>query len=102
MLNAIPSPNVLLKAFDEVKPNLILMVPLIIEKIYLKKILPTISKPLISSLLKLPIISSILKSNKMTLKISSYTDANGSVDNYLCVVDETNGKEYGISVNETK
>ena len=62
MLNAIPSPNVLLKAFDEVKPNLILMVPLIIEKIYLKKILPTISKPLISSLLKLPIISSILKS----------------------------------------
>lgn len=48
------------------------------------------------------LISSILKSNKMTLKISSYTDANGSVDNYLCVVDETNGKEYGISVNETK
>ena len=33
------------------------------------------------------LISSILKSNKMTLKISSYTDANGSVDNYLCVVD---------------
>lgn len=48
------------------------------------------------------LISSILKSNKMTLKISSYTDANGSVDNYLCVVDETDGKEYGISVNETK
>lgn len=62
MLNAIPSPNILLKAFDEVKPNLILMVPLIIEKIYLKKILPTISKPLISNLLKLPIISSLLKS----------------------------------------
>ena len=62
MLNAIPSPNILLKAFDEVKPNLILMVPLIIEKIYLKKILPTINKPLISKLLKLPIVSSILKS----------------------------------------
>lgn len=62
MLNAIPSPNILLKAFDEVKPNLILMVPLIIEKIYLKKILPTISKPLIASLLKMPIISSLLKS----------------------------------------
>ena len=62
MLNAIPSPNILLKAFDEVKPNLILMVPLIIEKIYLKKILPTINKPLIANLLKLPIISSILKS----------------------------------------
>ena len=61
MLNAIPSPNVLLKAFDEIKPNLILMVPLIIEKIYLKKLLPVISKPLIKKLLKLPLISSILK-----------------------------------------
>ena len=61
MLNAIPSPNVLLKAFDEIKPDLILMVPLIIEKIYLKKLLPVISKPLIKNLLKLPLISSILK-----------------------------------------
>lgn len=61
MLNAIPSPNILLKAFDEIKPDLILMVPLIIEKIYLKKLLPVISKPLIKNLLKLPLISSILK-----------------------------------------
>ncbi len=61
MLNAIPSPNILLKAFDEIKPNLILMVPLIIEKIYLKKLLPTISKPIIKKLLALPLISSILK-----------------------------------------
>ena len=63
MLNAIPSPNVLLKAFDEIKPNLILMVPLIIEKIYLKKLLPVISKPLIKKLLSMPLISSILKKN---------------------------------------
>lgn len=62
MLNAIPSPNVLLKAFDEIKPNLILMVPLIIEKIYLKKILPAIEKPIISKLLKMPIVSSLIKS----------------------------------------
>ena len=63
MLNAIPSPNVLLKAFDEIKPNLILMVPLIIEKIYIKKLLPVISKPLIKKLLSMPLISSILKKN---------------------------------------
>lgn len=61
MLNAIPSPNILLKAFDEIKPSLILMVPLIIEKIYLKKLLPVISKPIIKNLLALPLISSILK-----------------------------------------
>lgn len=63
MLNAIPSPNILLKAFDEIKPSLILMVPLIIEKIYLKKLLPVISKPIIKKLLALPLISSILKKN---------------------------------------
>lgn len=62
MLSSIPSPNILLKALDEVKPNLILMVPLIIEKIYLKKLLPTVSKPLISNLLKIPVISSLIKS----------------------------------------
>ena len=62
MLNAIPSPNILLKVFDDVKPNLILMVPLIIEKIYLKKILPAIQKPIVSKLLKMPIISSLIKS----------------------------------------
>ena len=62
MLGSIPSPNILLKALDEVKPNLILMVPLIIEKIYLKKLLPTVSKPLISNLLKIPVISSLIKS----------------------------------------
>ena len=62
MLGSIPSLNILLKALDEVKPNLILMVPLIIEKIYLKKLLPTVSKPLISNLLKIPVISSLIKS----------------------------------------
>ena len=60
MLNAIPSPNILLKAFDEIKPNLILMVPLIIEKIYLKKLLPVISKPLIKNLLKLKVLKKII------------------------------------------
>ena len=61
MLGSIPSPNILLKAFDELKPSLILMVPLLIEKIYLKKLLPTISKPIIQKLLKTPIISKLIK-----------------------------------------
>lgn len=60
-LSTLPSPNVLLKAFAEIKPNLILMVPLIIEKIYIKQILPVINKPLIKIMLKVPLISSILK-----------------------------------------
>lgn len=53
-LNKIPSPRIILKAFGEVKPRLILSVPLIIEKIYNKQIKPTISKALMKVLLGLP------------------------------------------------
>lgn len=35
-----PSPKVLLKAFEKVKPTMIMMVPLVIEKIYKKNVLP--------------------------------------------------------------
>ncbi len=44
-ITKVPTPKVLMKAFAEVKPNNILSVPLIIEKIYKKQILPVISKP---------------------------------------------------------
>lgn len=44
LLGKVPSPKILLKAFEEVKPNLILTVPLILEKIYKKMILPQLSK----------------------------------------------------------
>ena len=44
LLGKVPSPKILLKAFEEVKPNLILMVPLILEKIYKKMILPQLNK----------------------------------------------------------
>ena len=44
MLGKVPSPKILLKAFEEVKPNLILTVPLILEKIYKKMILPQLEQ----------------------------------------------------------
>lgn len=75
MLSAIPSPNILLKAFYEVKPNLILMVPLILEKIYFKKLKPTIDKPIMKKLLTLPFISKILK-NKIRDKLTESFGAN--------------------------
>lgn len=43
----IPSPNLLLKALAEVRPNLVVCVPLILEKIYRKRIIPLItSRPM--------------------------------------------------------
>ena len=46
-LNKMPSPTILTKVFADVKPNLILSVPLVIEKIYKKRLVPTVQKPII-------------------------------------------------------
>lgn len=59
-LTKTPSPQVLLKSFSEIKPDLIFMVPLILEKIYKKKLLPTLQKPAMKVLLSIPGINSIL------------------------------------------
>jgi long-chain acyl-CoA synthetase len=53
-LNRVPSPVIIAKAFAEVKPKLIVSVPLIIEKIIRKKVFPKIQDPKIQLLLKLP------------------------------------------------
>ncbi|MDD4143785.1 MAG: AMP-binding protein [Prolixibacteraceae bacterium] len=59
-LSKMPSPAIITKVFGEIKPQLILSVPLIIEKIYKKRILPTIEKPLMKVLLRIPGLSSII------------------------------------------
>ncbi|WP_430971667.1 AMP-binding protein [Sunxiuqinia rutila] len=60
-LSKTPTPQIITKAFGEIRPHLILSVPLVIEKIYKKKILPTLEKPVMKFLLKVPLVSSILK-----------------------------------------
>ena len=58
LLGKVPSPKILLKAFEEVKPNLILMVPLILEKIYKKMILPQLNKRTLKLALNIPLLDS--------------------------------------------
>jgi len=55
-----PSPKILLKAFSEVKPTTILSVPLILEKIYKKMIVPQIQKPPVSWVLKVPFLDEVV------------------------------------------
>jgi long-chain acyl-CoA synthetase len=55
-----PTPQLIIKAFQEVKPRLILSVPLVIEKIYRKRILPALEKPAVKFLLKVPGIQQLL------------------------------------------
>lgn len=55
-LTRIPSPKIIMDAFAEIKPDIIISVPLIIEKIYKKKLQPIISKTSIRMLLRLPVV----------------------------------------------
>ncbi len=60
-LSRTPSPKIIADAFAEVKPDLIITVPLIIEKIIRKKIFPAIEKPHMKLLMNIPIINDKIK-----------------------------------------
>ncbi len=55
-LTRIPSPKIIMDAFAEIKPDIVVSVPLIIEKIYKKKLQPILNKTSIKVLLRLPVI----------------------------------------------
>ena len=55
-----PTPATLLKAFADVKPYLLVTVPLVMEKIYKAKVKPTLEQPLMKTLLKIPGINSLI------------------------------------------
>lgn len=55
-LTRTPAPKIILGAFAQVKPKLIVTVPLILEKIVRTQIFPTINKPSMKLLLHLPFI----------------------------------------------
>lgn len=59
-LTKAPTPSALMKAFAEVHPFMILTVPLVIEKIIKKSVLPVINKPAVKVLWKTPGINKIL------------------------------------------
>jgi long-chain acyl-CoA synthetase len=60
ILSKTPSPQIIIQAFKEIKPRLILSVPLVIEKIFKKQLLPVISKPHMKILLAIPLVNKIL------------------------------------------
>lgn len=56
LLGKVPSPKILMKAFEEVRPNLIITVPLVIEKIYRNVIQPLINKKGMKWALNIPLL----------------------------------------------
>ena len=55
-----PTPATLLKAFADVKPYLLVTVPLVMEKIYKSKLKPTMDKPVVKLLSKIPGLNNII------------------------------------------
>ncbi len=68
ILSKTPSPQIIIQAFKEIKPKLILSVPLVIEKIFKKQLLPVIGKPHMKILLAIPGVNKILH-NKIREKL---------------------------------
>ena len=60
-LTRTPSPKIIFQAFAEVKPNIVISVPLIIEKIIKKNVLPKLETLKMKILLKVPIINDKIK-----------------------------------------
>jgi long-chain acyl-CoA synthetase len=60
ILSKTPSPQIIIQAFKEIKPRLILSVPLVIEKIFKKQLLPVIGKPHMKILLSVPLLNKVL------------------------------------------
>lgn len=59
-LTRVPSPKIISEAFARIKPDLIISVPLIIEKIYKSKLKPIIDKSYMRLLLRTPFVDNLL------------------------------------------
>ena len=60
-LTKAPTPQILLSALKDIKPGLIVAVPLIIEKIVRKAILPKVKDPKVAILLKVPVLGDMIR-----------------------------------------
>ncbi|HOP59525.1 MAG TPA: AMP-binding protein [Bacteroidales bacterium] len=69
ILSKTPSPQIILQAFKEIKPRLILSVPLVIEKIFKKQVLPVIRKSHMRVILAIPGLNKIIH-NKIKSKLT--------------------------------
>lgn len=71
-LTRLPSPKIIFQAFHDIKPDLIIAVPLVIEKIIKKNVLPKLETTQMKILLKVPIVNEQIKKKVREELISSF------------------------------
>ena len=71
-LSRLPSPKIIMQALAEVKPNIVIAVPLVIEKIYKTKVKPILEKEGIKFLMKVPGLDQIVLNKVKTELINAF------------------------------
>ena len=71
-LSRVPSPKIIMQALTEVKPYVIIAVPLVIEKIYKSKVKPILEKEGIKVLMKLPVLNQVVLNKIKTELINAF------------------------------
>ena len=71
-LSRLPSPKIIMQALSEVKPTLVIAVPLIIEKIYKSKVKPVIETSGMRFALKLPILEQVIMNKIKTELVNAF------------------------------
>ena len=71
-LSRVPSPKIIMQALSEVKPYLVVAVPLVIEKIYKSKVKPVLEKEGMKFLMKLPGLNQVVMSKIKTELVNAF------------------------------
>ena len=72
LLGRMPSPTILVQAMKDVKPTMICCVPLVLEKVYRKMIMPMLEKGPMSIAMKIPLVNTALYSIIRTKLLASF------------------------------
>ena len=71
-LSRVPSPKIIMQALAEVKPYIVIAVPLVIEKIYKSKVKPVLEKEGIRFLMKLPVLNQVVMNKIRTELVNAF------------------------------
>ena len=71
-LSRVPSPKIIMQALADVKPYIIVAVPLVIEKIYKTKVKPILEKEGIRVLMKLPVLKQVVMDKIRTELVNAF------------------------------
>ncbi|MBP3440839.1 MAG: AMP-binding protein [Tidjanibacter sp.] len=75
LLGKLPAAPILLKALKDVKPDLLLTVPLLVEKIIKGKVMPTLQKQPVKTLVKIPLLKQIVYKKVRTQLMEAFGGA---------------------------